>query len=313
MTPDERLRALERAVAELSDKLDPQTLRNALEFTMNPRGLADEVRVLDPDGSQLPLRRRLHFVGLTAVDDPLNKRTVITGGGGTALAFPSGIDPLVHYDAAALPLVNGDPVTSWTDLGTGSHHATQSNAAKQPTFATGSQNGLPMVSFDGTDDVLQSAVFATIVAPFEVYAVVKFRNSTQQRTALDGQAGGMFLRQDFPLSPFSAGMGDSVNALYRLYDVAGTQPAAVAAHLHHCRFNTAGRYLIDGGTTNSGASPDTANLASGTAPGGVTLGCNRLLSSFADVLIGEVIVTVGLSGSAQAAMLTYLRDKWATP
>lgn len=41
-------------VADLESALDPQTLRNSLEYTTNPRGLKDTYRLLVPSGQASP-------------------------------------------------------------------------------------------------------------------------------------------------------------------------------------------------------------------------------------------------------------------
>lgn len=74
-----RLSALEQAVGELRARQDPQALREALEWTWNPRGLADDLLVQDSAGAPLTRRKTLQFAGgATVADDPANGRTVIT-------------------------------------------------------------------------------------------------------------------------------------------------------------------------------------------------------------------------------------------
>src|SRR5688572_5561243 len=50
-------------------------------------------------------------------------------------------------------LADSDPVTTWTDS-SGTANVTQATAAKKPTYRTNVINSLPVVRFDGTDDLL---------------------------------------------------------------------------------------------------------------------------------------------------------------
>lgn len=81
----------------------------------------------------------------------------------------------VHFWARAndLALVDGDPVSSFTDRSGNGRHATQATAAKKPTFKTGIAgfNGNPCLQFDGVDDVLATPAFGLGV--FTIIAVWK--------------------------------------------------------------------------------------------------------------------------------------------
>lgn len=61
----------------------------------------------------------------------------------------------IWLDASTLALSNNDPVSSWTDVSGNQIDADQATASNQPTFLTNQVNGLPTVSFDGTDDYLE--------------------------------------------------------------------------------------------------------------------------------------------------------------
>ncbi len=76
----------------------------------------------------------------------------------------------VWLDASRLSLTNNDPVSSWTDVSGNNNHAAQSTGSNQPLYLTGQVNGLPAISFDGTDDRMEftSAIDATAVTVFAV-------------------------------------------------------------------------------------------------------------------------------------------------
>lgn len=59
--------------------------------------------------------------------------------------------------ADALTLSNADPVSSWTDSSGQGNHAAQATSTRRPLYTASALNGLPGVTFDGTDDVLETA------------------------------------------------------------------------------------------------------------------------------------------------------------
>jgi hypothetical protein len=97
---------------------------------------------------------------------------------GAAPTFsPASVGGLVEWhDASALTgLADGDPVASWTDRSTSGIPATQATSSKRPTYKTGIQNGLPVVRFDGVDDVLAAGTAVTVGT---VFAVAKYSAAT---------------------------------------------------------------------------------------------------------------------------------------
>ena len=64
------------------------------------------------------------------------------------------INNILWLDASQLSLLNGNDLSSWTDLSKNNNHAIQGLGASQPTFRTNQVNGFPAVSFDGNDDFL---------------------------------------------------------------------------------------------------------------------------------------------------------------
>lgn len=71
---------------------------------------------------------------------------------------PAYLLPEGWWDASALVLSDTDPVATWSNLGTAGSAAdlTQGTGAAQPLYVQSDSefNGLPVVDFDGTDDVL---------------------------------------------------------------------------------------------------------------------------------------------------------------
>ncbi len=75
---------------------------------------------------------------------------------------------LAHYSAKSLGLINGDPVSQWTDL-VGTNHLTASGVAR-PTYRTAKLGPHPGVNFDGVDDVVAAATSISAGHAFVVAA-----------------------------------------------------------------------------------------------------------------------------------------------
>ena len=58
-------------------------------------------------------------------------------------------------DAASITL-NGSTVAQWSDKSGNARHATQATALNQPTYNATGLNGMPVLTFDGTNSVLQA-------------------------------------------------------------------------------------------------------------------------------------------------------------
>ena len=88
MATDPTIKDLLKRIEELESKLQPQTLRNALERTYDPRG--GEPRIIDENGRTLDYTPALQFLGGTTTLDAPNQRIIYTasgGGGSVALRF----------------------------------------------------------------------------------------------------------------------------------------------------------------------------------------------------------------------------------
>ena len=85
---------------------------------------------------------------------------------------PSGT-PYAWYDASQLVGLNdGDPISSWTDLGGGGHHLVQADAGLKPTYRANAQNSLPGIQADGTEG-MQVIYGETLSQPNTIFVVAK--------------------------------------------------------------------------------------------------------------------------------------------
>ena len=72
-------------------------------------------------------------------------------------------------------LSDGDAIPVWNDLSGNENHGSQSDADSQPIVLATDLNGLDVVSFDGTNDYLQSALTNSFIDDgFSIFAVMKW-------------------------------------------------------------------------------------------------------------------------------------------
>lgn len=121
-----------------------------------------------------------------AADIPSAKTAFVDGlkVTGTASFRDMPSSPTVWFDASQLTgLSDGDGVSSWTDLSGNGYHATQSTTDYKPLYKTNIQNGLPVVRFDGSNDVLGISGSASTLkflhsTDSTIFAVAKFGTSS---------------------------------------------------------------------------------------------------------------------------------------
>jgi len=127
---------------------------------------------------------------VTAVNDPLvvNAGTDQTVTLGTDVPWtPADLSPAAWYDAAdaATITASSGAVSEWQDKSGNGNHATQATSTAQPTTGTRTLNGLNVIDFDGTDDQLLDATFASLSSlNLSIFAVQKHdRLDVQSMTA----------------------------------------------------------------------------------------------------------------------------------
>ncbi len=198
-------------------------------------------------------------------------------------------------DATTLALSDSDPVATWADQSGNGYDASQATASFRPLYKAAIQNGLPVVRFDGTDDILRAAltlaqpltwfiVWAPITVGPGAYSVVE---------ASDGNAAAVGV--------------DNSSRLF-MYGSTGFEIAAD---------RTLGRFHLEGFVANAGSSAirrDGSQVATGTTNftfAGCNLSANTLGGGFYNNDIAEVLVYPSvLSGADITAVETYLNAKW---
>jgi len=84
-------------------------------------------------------------------------------------------------DDSVRGLANNDPVTTWFDCSGLGNHVTQAGAASlKPTYKTNQQNGLPALSFDGGDYLINNAIAAYFTGEDKPISIVACLKQTDQ-------------------------------------------------------------------------------------------------------------------------------------
>lgn len=195
---------------------------------------------------------------------------------------------------------DGDTITTWSDSSRFGHSPTQATGSLKPLYKTNIKNGLPVVRFDGTDDILQAADF-TLNQPETVFVVGAWRGvRVGNDTILDGGTVGNTMR-------IYRSVANSVS-LYNGVTTTCSPTDVTAFHLYTADANnTASTIGFDSGTPVTGS-------ASAVNGGGLTVGAYGAGSEWGPVDVGEILVYDStLSASDRLSVEKYLRGKWATP
>lgn len=211
---------------------------------------------------------------------------------------PADLDNVrVWFDAASIEgLADGDAVSQWDDLSGAGRHATQADSARRPLYKR--DRAFPVVRFDGTNDAMQTAAWASHAQPISL-AVACYpaadsavRNLLDAGVALPSVAGRIDTNA---ANRWRLNFGSSVLG-------ATAQPGALAIILAVA--NGASSVLTVDGATATG----NANTGAST---GLTLGATRVLGSFYKGDIAEVIQVDGmLSADQRDGLAEYLRERW---
>lgn len=232
---------------------------------------------------------------------------VLTVGAGTSFS-PLDLSPFVwlkadagtfQTDGGSAATADTDPVGQLRDQSGNGRHVTAAGGAR-PLLKLNIQNGLPVVRFDGTDDLMTSAAF-TLNQPFYYAAAFKVRAGGSLQIVWDS------LGADSQSVGYVDAAGDF--NIYAVNDVVTLGAVGTAFHVVTATYNGAsssGR--VDGGVAATG------NAGAGV-PGGLTLGRRGLTASeYAHLDLGEFVALSAAPTAGQDAQLrAYLKARWSTP
>lgn len=217
----------------------------------------------------------------------------------------------------ATGLNDGDQIATWTDASGLGHDITQATAAKRPLYKTSILNGLPVVRFDGTDDFMATAAYASPTAGGSLFAVVKVTASAAYRLILNHASSATWTGGH---SRFQARVQDSgpwqfiVNDDSVAANALNTFPtnAVTGTWLLMTFIYDQTNLIIASGGTNIITKGLTGTLTSSTFPvyvGASTDGLNVWNGDMAEL----VYYDNGLNSTDRAAIEKYLTDKWFIP
>ena len=83
----------------------------------------------------------------------------------------------LYFDSRRITgLSDGTGVQTWSDLSTNSNDATQATSANRPLYKVNIQGGCPMLSFDGTNDVIVCGSAATLGSGCTIVSIFQTNN-----------------------------------------------------------------------------------------------------------------------------------------
>ena len=194
-------------------------------------------------------------------------------------------------------LEDGDPVGTWSDRSGQGNDLTQATAAKRPTYQTNEQNGLPVVRFDGTDDILGPASF-TLTQPESIFMAFEQISYAHGNAFLDGTTNWyMFFGQ--------RGSSPVIQFYDATFSEANSSLAMNSFGIVSIRFGTNSDTFIrvNGGNQTGGAGDGGYN------GGGLTLGSDVAEAGNSNIDVGELVVYNGTEGYADNE--AGLNTKWS--
>jgi hypothetical protein len=220
---------------------------------------------------------------------------------------PASISGLqIWLDATTLGLSGGTAVATWPDLSGNHYDASQATGTKQPIYNTNKINGLPAVTFDGSNDVLVS-VIGGILTNFSAFVVIIKTTSRQFNGYVTTAANTNELTLEDKNNAGALDVWDqNVGAQAPTANgVANTgTPLAIGY-----TYDTATINVYSGNTVQG-----TTNIASGRLGQRVNIGGNENASFFTmQGSIGELVVyNSNIGSSDRANLFSYFSSKWGT-
>jgi hypothetical protein len=207
---------------------------------------------------------------------------------------------LVQYDASTLGLADLAAVSSWPDSSGNGRNLSQGSGTLQPIFHANAQNGLGVVTFDGSNDTMGATVPAAQYSPLTTLAVVAWVSGTwktfcgigSNRELCGGVDGSSYWEE-------SSTAGSSVSC-----------PSGPTSGVYY--YTT---FVINGASSliriNGGAVTGSGTLAAADASAtALSIGSAGAANYWAGS-VGEVVVYTGaLNSTDYTAVEGYLRDKW---
>ena len=195
-------------------------------------------------------------------------------------------------------LADGEALTTWINTGTGANF-TQAVAGNKPTYQTLEIGTLPIVRFDGNNDLLSAAAVMSLTQPCMIYWVAKRTGNTSAYNV------GVTQTTETIAFGFNAG----VNTWYTYSNPALVTQAASdnAFHLMICHYNAGSSTMYMDSLTGAAKVLDSGDITNGTFHVGATSGAAAALAGD----IAEILVFSSAHTAAERTLVSnYLAAKW---
>lgn len=231
----EALKHIEDASAWETQETDSDSWAVDLEFTItDPAGGASEVLTFDRfHPSEVQMQEGEEFDVITASGVSVQRSPF------PLLTDLPGLVALYEADQIT-GVADGGAVAEWPDQTGHGHDLAQATGASQPTLQTNEVNGLPVVRFDGSDDLLAVDLVSTFEQAFTLFVVAKHTTgAVAADEAIVGglnegaDASGQILAKAAATDTYSASAGTeltfgALNASFRVIAVAFDGASSVA-------------------------------------------------------------------------------------
>ena len=265
----------------------------------------------------------LHTVGSISVIENSLIGSIIgefnaTDPNGDSLSFtlspslPNQFSPVLWLDAndSSSVINSGGSVSEWRDKSGNNYHFTQNvDNSKRPLYSATSLNGMPSVTFDGSNDYLSisSRLGFSANPDISVFAVTRFValvSNDERIFQLGTNTHGLAV---------AGGTGSwcwRFNGGHERYNDVNTSTAALQAWVRQENTNYAASRFFYNGLEQSrvGGSSDTSSPTNDQEI--AIIGKSAAAGNFANVKISELIVLNDSSEISRKAMETYLARKW---
>lgn len=217
---------------------------------------------------------------------------------------------------AGITLVGG-AVDAWADQSGNGRNFSAPGATNRPAYS-GTLNGLPVLTFDGTTDYFlgnaASFSIAQNVTGLTVVAVVKYAAATQQRiVGISIGTGVAGVRHQLGVTTTTYTLAGRRLDADSLQTVTGGTPTTVPiVHTGIVRYSAATAAIFVNGASQVDTAFQTAGNTSNTASLRFTLGCSLDLNQFLNGDVGEILIyRRAITPTERAQIDSYLRHKWA--
>jgi hypothetical protein len=178
-------------------------------------------------------------------------------------------------DSSTVTTVSG-AVSQWNDKSGNSRNATQGTAGSRPTYTTAGQNGLNVLTFDGSNDSLALASDLSLGTAHTIFAVVKPSATITSSTSVQAIAsGGSFSNSTTSEFLFVAGSvtGNLTDERLSSLVVADSGSGAQVYGYGKTNADVSGAFILGSAFTTSsnqftGRLNGSADLATVSSPGG---------------------------------------------